>query len=670
MSNNQNPLGNSGSIFIPNTGNIITEPNGPIITSTAELNPNGIPLDQQQIIASVTGSGTQDTPKPRYLTEAQKNNLSSVEQQIEYFKCKQSPLYFIENYISIPVPGGRIPMKESEQWNKTNKYRILIELFHQHDAVLYMSSRQSGKTTSSALYLLYCMIFYPKLQISYLTLDKTRALDMISRMKEMMDSLPKWLQVPNASKAERLSYLELKNKSKITASFVSGSNDPDKVGRGLSNPLVFIDETAFIPHAKVVWGAMQPSISAAKIFAKKFGYPNGIIFTSTPNGAGDNFFYNVYQNSTKFDDIYDYENKSLYEGYEELLKDPERNNFISLKLHWSEFRSEEWYEEQKRELNFDTRKINQELDLNFLGSANSLFDDEVIMKLIPKKPISVLPLPFGHTFNLFAELDPMKIYYLGVDTAMSAGPNSDFSALVLIDARSGQQVGEWKGKFSVVKRFAALVKSTIKGLVQEYNLTEENLLVIIERNSIGKETVEELLYTDPIYDPFNYEDYLYKEQVKDDEYVYGFWTSNGGSIGNGKRDEIFNEIMSMVNLTPEFIHGAMLIDDLRNLENKPSGRIEASRGQHDDVVLAYGFTLWVRKTFIKTNKLIIDNNQLAYGLSPAVMKEYLSVALNTGNATGIHIEYEYSDENDLNNSRKSGPTKIPDRHDIDYYIIM
>jgi hypothetical protein len=174
------------------------------------VNPEIITEPTDQIITDLT-----DLPVRTYLTEKQKNSFGSYERTIEWFKCKMSPLYFIENYISIPVPGGRIPMAESEQWNATNKYRILIELFHQHDAVLYMSSRQSGKTTTSALYLLYCMIFYPKLQISYLTLDKTRALDMIARMKEMMDSLPVWLQVPNANSAERLTYLQLKNGSKI-----------------------------------------------------------------------------------------------------------------------------------------------------------------------------------------------------------------------------------------------------------------------------------------------------------------------------------------------------------------------------------------------------------------------------------------------------------------------
>lgn len=615
--------------------------------------------------------------KPTFLTDSQKNNLSSYEQKLEWFKCQMNPLYFIENYISVPVPGGRIPIRESTQWNATNKYKILIELFHQHDAVLYMSSRQTGKTTTSGLYLLYCMIFYPKLQISYLTLDKTRALDLIWRMKEMIDSLPKWLQIPPANKAERLTYLQLSNGSKITASFVSGSNDPDKVGRGLSNPLVFIDETAFIPHAQIVWGAMQPSISAAKIFAKQFGYPNGIIFTSTPNGAGTNFFYNIYQNSTKFDDIYDYENKKLYDDYKEQLKNPERNNFITLRLHWSEFRSQEWYEEQKRELNFDIRKINQELDLNFLGSDNSLFDDNIIARLIPKIPEQELLLPFGQKLKLFHIPNPDNIYYLGVDTAMSAGPNSDFSAMSLIDARSGQQVGQWKGKFSVVKRFAAVVKSTIKGLCQEFNLTSDNLLVIVERNSIGKEVVEELLYTDPIYDPFNYQEFLYKEQYgKDpDEWVYGFWTSNGGSIGNGKRDEIFNELMTLINESPEYIHGDDFIDELRNLVKKANGRIEADKNQHDDITLSYGFCLWVRKQKIKKNELIVDSSQLAYGLTTNTMKQYLDVVLGSGNNIIGDDDDDYEYDNELQMFiKKNKIIKIKKDSEITFslenYIIM
>ena len=537
------------------------------------------------------------------INKSNKHIFTPKNMTLEMMKCRLSALYFIENYVSIPVAGGRIPIKESEQWNRTDKYKIIVDLFQQHDAVLYMSSRQSGKTTTSAMYLLWCMIFFPKIQISYLTLDKNRAIDMISRMKEMMDSLPKWLQVKPKSGAERLSYYELINGSKITASFVSGSNDPDKVGRGLSSPIVFIDETAFISHAEIVWGALQPSVSAAKIFAKKNGYPNGVIFTSTPNGAGSNFFYNVYQNSVKFDDIYDYENRRLHENYQQEFKKPEKNSFISVVLHWSEFRTQEWYEEQRKELNFDQRKISQELDLSFLGSNSCVFSDEIIALLIPKKRQSKITLPYGCYLDLYEEIDPEETYFLGVDTAMSAGSGSDYSAMVLCRGSDSKPIGEWHGRFSVVKRFAQVVKATIKSLKVIYGLTPENLKVVIERNSIGKETVEELIYDESNFD---YEEYLFQEVTEQGERIPGLYTSNSGKMGQGKRDKMFNMLMTTVNEKPYFINGPLLIDELRNLEQKVTGRIEASKNQHDDIVMAWNFCLYARKYLIDRGEYFVQ----------------------------------------------------------------
>ena len=582
-----------------------------------QVNQNGLsPTELLKEIERETMEGL-NSPKitdliDKNINKSNKHIFTAQNMVMEIMKCRMSALYFIENYISVPVAGGRVSMKESEQWNATDKYKIIIDLFQQHDAVLYMSSRQSGKTTTSAMYLLWCMIFFPKLQVSYLTLDKNRAIDMISRMKEMMDSLPKWLQVKPKSNAERMSYYELSNGSKITASFVSGSNDPDKVGRGLSSPIVFIDETAFINHAQIVWGALQPSVSAAKIFAKKNGYPNGVIFTSTPQGAGDNFFYNVYQNSVKFDDIYDYENKKLHDNYQQEFSKPEKNSFISVVLHWSEFRSQEWYDLQRKELNFDQRKISQELDLSFLGSNSCVFSDEIIAQLIPKKRFSKITLPYGCELNLFDEIDTNEKYYLGVDTAMSAGSGSDYSAIILARASDGKPVGEWHGRFAVVKRFAQVVKATVKSLKIIYGLGSDNLNVVIERNSIGKETVEELIYDDSNFD---YEEYLFYETTEQGEKVPGLYTSNSGKMGQGKRDKMFNMLMTYVNEKAFTISGPLLMDELRNLEQKVNGRIEASRNQHDDVVMAWNFCLFARRYHIDKGQLFVKGESKGQALT-------------------------------------------------------
>ena len=576
--------------------------NGKPIDATSGLSPSELLNEiEKESINNISGMSISDLVD-KNINKSNRHVFTAQNMMLELTKCRMSALYFIENYVSVPVAGGRVPIKESEQWNSTDKYKIIVDLFQQHDSVLYMSSRQSGKTTTSAMYLLWCMIFFPKIQISYLTLDKNRAIDMISRMKEMMDSLPKWLQVKPKSNAERMSYYELSNGSKITASFVSGSNDPDKVGRGLSSPIVFIDETAFIPHADIVWAALQPSVSAAKIFAKKNGYPNGVIFTSTPNGAGANFFYNVYQNSVKFDDIYDYENKKLHDNYQQEFMKPEKNSFISVVLHWSEFRTQEWYEIQRKELNFNQRKISQELDLSFLGSDSCIFDDNIIAALVPKKKYSRITLPYGCEFDLYDEIDPNEKYYLGVDTAMSTGSGSDYSAMVLTRASDGRPIGEFHGRFSVVKRYAQVVKALIKAFKVIYALNTETLNVVVERNSIGKEVVEELIYDSSNFD---YEEFLFYEETDGGERVPGLYTSNSGKMGQGKRDKMFIELMNYTNKQPFMIYGPLLIDELRNLEQKSSGRIEASKNQHDDIVMAWNFCLYARRYHIEKGMLFI-----------------------------------------------------------------
>jgi len=604
---------------------------------------------------------------PEYLGEDYYNTkMSSNEQMIEWMKCKLSPLYWVEKYAYVPVTGGYIHMGSSEQWQSTNKFRLLFKLFEIQDNVAFISSRQIGKTTLALLYALHSMIFYPKIKIAFLTLDGHRGKDAVSRLKEMMIKLPKWMRVKQDGSADKTTFYYLKNGSKFDTMFVSGSIDPDTLGRGLSGSIIILDEAAFIRHMDIVYSAMQPSISTAKIYAKKFGYPTCMIAVSTPNGAGGNWFYSILQRSVKFDNIYDYENKKLYDGYEKTIDNPEVNAFISMKILWSDtHRDEAWYNAQCKELNFNQRKINQELDLVFLGSSTSIFNDDVISKLVPKKPEFNIQLPFGNEFKMFSKCIPGEMYLLGIDTAMSAGINSDYSAITLTHASSGQEVGAWHGKFSVVKRFAALCKALVKGLSLLYGFEDDEFFkVIIERNSIGKEVVEELVYNDPVIDDFDYEQYLFKEEVKNakgiptGDYTIGLYTSNAGKTGNGKRDQYFNELMNMVNSRPDLLHSDLLIDELRNLEQKTSGRIEAMRGQHDDNVLSYCFTLYVRRLLIKNGELQIDGEVQAFALTPDTMMDFIEVTIGTGiSIVEDWLEQDVNDSGFIFQSQKKKKTE-------------
>ncbi len=597
------------------------------------------------------------------------NNLSGEEQMIETLKCKMSILYWFERFAFAPVTGGSIHMGTSEQWKSTPKFRLLVQLFDQRDTVQLLSSRQIGKTTIALMYALHAMIFFPGIDTMFLTLNSELAKDAVVRMKAIMESLPRWMQIKNASDAAKTTFIDLVNGSKFKTSFISGAVDPDKAGRGMSFPILICDEFAFCNHADIVFSAMQPALATARMHAKSNGYPSCIIMVSTPNGAGNNTFYRILQNSVKIEDIYDFEENKMFDDYLKEFDREECNGYVSVTIHWSETqRDEEWYKQQCMDLNFNQRRINQELDLAFLGSSTSIFSDDVIQKLITKKSIHDMQLPGGHHFKLFGEIDPNELYLLGCDSSASTGASSDFSSISLTHARTGQEVGVWKGKFAVVKKLSQLLKMVVKGLTTLYSLNSDTLRVIIERNSFGKGVVEELVFNDPAIDDFDYESYVWQDQYKDGEYVYGFWTGNAGKMGSGRRDQMFSELMNHVNGYPELIHSNELIGDIRDLVQLPSGRIEAGKGAHDDVVMAYNFCLYVRRQMIRSGEITIDGEATAFALTPERMMDFIDVSLSAGYAV-VSENTDYHSglviEEEVTNKHKD----IDSRFDIGNYII-
>ena len=570
--------------------------------------------------------------KPVLTLEYLNKHMSSDLRVSERVKCQLSFTYWMENYAYTKVSGGYIHMGSSEQWKSSPKFRILCKLFEQHDSVMLLSSRQIGKTTLGLLYATWAMIFFPKIKIMFLTLNTTNAKDAVSRIKDAMEMLPAWMNVDNASKAAKTTFIDLKNGSQFLTSFVSGAVDPDKVGRGLTQSIIILDEFAFCNYADIVYTSAQPGLSTARKYSKLNGYPTLMLVVSTPNGAGDNQFYSMFENSTNIEEIYDFENKKLYDDYKAILAEEHRNSFISVKIHWSETnRDEAWYKEQCRELNFNKRRINQELDLAFLGSASSIFDDEIIMKLVPKKASFNMQLPHGLHFKMYSDIEPGEVYLAGVDSSASTGPNSDWSVISLTRARDGQEVGVVKCQFAVVKKFSGVVKAFTKAMYTLYGLDSDHLKVIIERNSFGKGVVEELMYNDPSLDDFDYESYVWQEELSSGELVPGLYTSNSSfKMGNGKRDQMFGELMNQVNAYPDLIHSNDIISEIRSLVQLPSGRIEAGKAAggkkgHDDVVMAYNFCLYVRKLMIKSGELSIEGEYAAFALSPETIMNFMDV---------------------------------------------
>jgi hypothetical protein len=546
----------------------------------------------------------------------------------EILKCRYSALYFLETYIKIPVPGGYITQKESDIWNATPKYRRIVKMYESSNVnnILFMASRQHAKTTTIAQLILHALLFYPGLKIEMLTLTKKNAEDTIERIKFMYSHLPDWLKIASyKGRGDYKTYIELDNNARFNTRYISGNISPDTVARGMSVPMLWVDEAAFIPHFEEAWTAAQPAITTARRFALKNGYPSKIFMTSTPNGAGENFFYKMWANSWDYEDVWDFDKDLSKENADKIVNSSEtKNNFIRIKIHWSETgKDEAWYKQQVKELNFNMRKVNQELNLVFLGSDAAIFDDEVLAAFEPAPIINKIDMGYGEYFNILENIDTIlsenkdEVFILGVDTAVSTAASSDFSAIVLTRASTGEQIGEWHGKISVLKRYAVILKKLILSLIKLYGLHEDNLKVVIERNSIGLAVIEDLLYDDE----FDFNDFLYKTEIRKGEKAPGIATKKD------TREKMYDLLLSLINENPKRIKGPLLQEELRNLEQKQNGRIEASKGAHDDTVMAYNFTLFVRDELIKKGIIINDEGISRY--DPTKIKYDINIALSS-----------------------------------------
>ena len=562
----------------------------------------------------------------------------------EYLKCKYNPLYYMEKYVKISTQGGPMLIRDAGLWTKTNKYRLAIKAAWKFRKVILLYPRQTGKTTLNAAIESHTLNFYDGIQAGFISIDKNRVMDFIRRLQFIYDQLPRFLKTPQKrSLSDRVTYFKLLNGSQLHTSGVSGNISESEVFRGLSLSNLVVDEAAFL-NMNDLLTSVGPAYSKASTEAIKAGKPSALILTTTPNGINDGGFYKILSNATPVEELLADPRDSLSDKLRpdqecfEILNRDGRNGYVLVKLNWQEVFDDEWYREQVKLLNFDKRRIAQEIDLVFLGSSTSVLSDEVISKMKPVIEYTEKVLFNNIKINFLKDLEPDHVYIIGVDVAASSAEsqNADFSALSIWDATADEQVAELKVREPVLKHFGYAIMELIKFLIKIVNIPEWNIKLVIERNSFGLGLIEHLLY-----DPENGDlmsRIMYKSRIRN-ELVYGV------QVTAANRPLIVNSLLQKVNERPESVHGPYLIKELQVLEQKSNGRIEAARGFHDDVVFATAHAVSVRKELIKRGELAGSESE-NYG--PKVsLREILSV-VSTGEEDFTKPEIKYIDHNAAN----------------------
>ena len=110
-------------------------------------------------------------------------------QVLEYQKCMENPLYFVEEYVQIvSLDEGLIRFKPYIFQQE------MIDTFHNNRFTICKLPRQSGKSTIMISYLLHYALFNSNVNIAILANKAATARDLLGRLQLAYENLPKWLQ--------------------------------------------------------------------------------------------------------------------------------------------------------------------------------------------------------------------------------------------------------------------------------------------------------------------------------------------------------------------------------------------------------------------------------------------------------------------------------------------
>lgn len=149
---------------------------------------------------------------------------------LELKKCSEDYIYFIENYIKIST------LDEGEQYPTLRKYqKNIIQQYTKERFNLFMAGRQSSKSITTLLYILWKLCFKPNTVVGICAHKYSMAYENLQRLKNMYVSIPLWLK-PSVQSWNKTSFSnELGSKVYISAT-------TEDSFRGLSINLLFIDE--------------------------------------------------------------------------------------------------------------------------------------------------------------------------------------------------------------------------------------------------------------------------------------------------------------------------------------------------------------------------------------------------------------------------------------------
>jgi len=522
---------------------------------------------------------------------------------IEVTKCMRNTPYALRTYLQTydNTVSKYVPLDLFPDQIK------LIEDYDAYNENVALKYRQAGVSTVTAAWASKKVAFAKKTKPEKILIIANKldtAVEMANKVRGFTEQWPAWVGIAFSQEKNSQRHFKLNNDCEVKA--VATSKD---ALRGYTPTILIFDEAAYIEADSDFWSACMASLSTG----------GKVIVVSTPNGY-DPIYYEIYDqslrgmNDFKISEMYWYKDprytKDLY-----MVKTPDLVHFLLnredypkdtiVNLHNENPYERDlqvvkdymdqgykpcssWFEGMVKKLKFDRRRVAQELECNFLGSGDNVFDSDLMQNISKNQVREPQAKMMGGNLWIFKEPENGHKYVMGVD--VSRGDSEDFSCIEIIDFDTREQVLEYVGK---------VPPDVTAEIAYKWGTMYNAYCVVDLTGGMGVATarkMQELQYAGGMYVDNIDTSNKWKYDPKLNEKIPGINFNN-------KRVQIIASLEEAVR--HEFkVYSHRLYNEM-NTFIYVNGRPDHQKGHHDDCIMAISMAIYVaEKSFQSLTKVV------------------------------------------------------------------
>ena len=538
---------------------------------------------------------------------------------IEVTKCMRNTPYALRTYlqtydntVSKYVPLELFPDQVS-----------LIEDYDNFNENIALKYRQAGVSTVTSAWASKKLVFAKKTKPEKILIIANKldtSVEMANKIRSFTEQWPAWVGVGFSQEKNSQRHFKLTNDCEVKA--VATSKD---ALRGYTPTILIFDEAAFIEADGDFWSACMASLSTG----------GKVIVVSTPNGY-DPIYYEIYDQSLR--NMNDFKISEMFwyrdPRYTRDLYMVKTNDLVHFLLNREDYPADvvvdlsidnpydrdhkvttdyiaqgykpcsSWFEGMVKKLKFDRRKVAQELECNFLGSGDNVFDSDLmenISKNQLKEPIAKM---MGGALWIFKEPVNGHKYVMGVD--VSRGDSEDFSCIQIIDFDTREQVLEYVGK----------VPPDITAEIAYKWGTMYNAYCVVDlTGGMGVATAR---------------------KMQEMNYAAGFYVDNVDTTNKWKWDPKINDKIPGINFNNKRVQIIAALEEAvrhqfqirsNRLYNEMNtfiyinGRPDHQKGHHDDCIMGISMAIYVAEKSFQSLEKVTNHTKAMLNSWATVMNE-------------------------------------------------